>query len=59
MALALVGKQLGELQLDPYVVQRLRADVEMQLGALKNAAYTSGFVSAQQAVVAQATGRWA
>lgn len=54
-----MGKQLGELQLDPYVVQRLRADVEMQLGALKNAAYTSGFVSAQQAVVAQATGRWA
>jgi len=58
VAVALLGKQLSEVQVDPYVMQRLRADVEMQLGAFKNAAYATGFTSAQQAVVAATTKRW-
>ncbi len=42
-----------------YALRRLRADVQMQLTAFKNAAYTSGYVAGKEQVVAIATGRYA
>eukprot|EP00877_Chromochloris_zofingiensis_P000743 jgi/Chrzof1/1066/Cz01g38310.t1 len=52
---ALLGKQPEELGVDGYTLQRLRADVQMQLTAFKNAAYTSGYTAGKQEVVAYAT----
>lgn len=57
-AALLGGKTFAQADLDPYVSARLHADVEMQLNAFKNAAYTSGYVSAREQVVAYATKRW-
>ena len=41
------------------MLTRLRADVEMQLNALRNAAYTSGYVAGKGEVVGFAVKRYA
>lgn len=58
VAQALLGKPFGEAGLEPYVAQRLRADVESALGGVKNAAYATGFAAARDQMVALATKRW-
>ncbi len=42
-----------------YVLERLKADVEVALSAFKNAAYTAGYSAAKGEVVAAATKRYA
>lgn len=54
VAVALLGKKLGEVELDPYVVQRLHADVEAQLNALRNSAFASGYTAGKGELVAYA-----
>ncbi|KXZ57037.1 hypothetical protein GPECTOR_1g98 [Gonium pectorale] len=41
-------------RVDPYIMARLRADVEMQLTSLKNAAFAAGYVAGKGEVVAHA-----
>ena len=52
MAQTLLGCKLEEAKTsDPAALARLRADVEMQLTALKNAAYASGYLAGKGEVV--------
>lgn len=55
----MLGKPLAEAGVDPYLLSRLRADVQMELTSFKNAAYTLGYTSAKEEVVAYATKRYA
>jgi hypothetical protein len=59
VAAAVLGKPLAEAGVDPYLLSRLRADVQMELTSFKNAAYTLGYTSAKEEVVAYATKRYA
>lgn len=55
VTLALMGCKLEDAQggvASPYVMARLRADLEMRLNALKNAAYTTGYVAGKGEIVA-------
>jgi hypothetical protein len=54
-----LGKAAAESGADMYVVRRLKADVQMQLTAFKNAAYTAGYTAGKDEVVAFATRRYA
>jgi hypothetical protein len=57
---ALLGKSAAEAAgSDSYALRRLKADVQMQLTAFKNAAYTAGYVAGKDEVVAFATRRYA
>jgi hypothetical protein len=59
VATALLGKgDASAVQTDPYVLRRLRADVQMQLTAFKNAAYTSGYQAAKEEMVAHITDKY-
>lgn len=51
---ALVGKASSELAVEPYVLARLKADMESQLTALKNASYAAGYVAGKGEMVAHA-----
>lgn len=44
---------------DADVVRRLKADVAMQLNALRNAAYAGGFSAAKGAIAAAVSGAYA
>ena len=56
---ALTGKAAADvLGADSYALRRLRADVQMQLTAFKNAAYTAGYKAGKDEVVAFATNRY-
>lgn len=56
---ALLGKSAAEaVGADSYALRRLRADVQMQLTAFKNAAYTAGYTAGKDEVVAFATNRY-
>ncbi|KAF6253190.1 WD40-repeat-containing domain protein [Scenedesmus sp. NREL 46B-D3] len=58
VAQALLGKSAAEAAgSDSYMLRRLKADVQMQLTAFKNAAYTAGYVAGKDEVVAYATRR--
>ncbi len=46
-------------RVDGYAMARLRADVEMQLSSLKNAAYAAGYVAGKGEMVARAERRYA
>lgn len=60
VAQALLGKPAAEAAgNDGYALRRLKADVQMQLTAFKNAAYTAGYVAGKDEVVAYATRRYA
>jgi hypothetical protein len=60
VAQALLGKSAAEAAgNDSYLLRRLMADVQMQLTAFKNAAYTAGYVAGKDEVVAYATRRYA
>ena len=60
VAQSLLGCKLEDVQVaDPYILSRLRADISMQLNSLKNAAYTSGYVSGKGEVAASADKRFA
>lgn len=60
VAQALLGKPAAEAAgSDGYALRRLKADVQMQLTAFKNAAYTAGYVAGKDEVVAYATRRYA
>ncbi|KAG1669009.1 hypothetical protein FOA52_000602 [Chlamydomonas sp. UWO 241] len=61
IARTLLGTGLSECAAvqDPYTLQRLRADVAMQLNSLKNAAYAQGYVAGKGEVVAYAEKRFA
>ena len=52
MASTLLGTTLQDAKLDPYVVQRLLADVEAHLNGLRNAAFASGYVAGKGELVA-------
>ncbi len=58
---ALLGCKLEEAKAleDPYILSRLRADVQSQVNSLKNAAYAAGYVAGKGEVVAFAEGRFA
>lgn len=59
VAQALTGKPAADAAADDYVLRRLKADVQMQLTAFKNAAYTAGYTAGKEEVVAYATKRYA
>ncbi len=59
VSMELLGKQLSDTSLDPYALQRLRAEVQVTLNGFKNAAYTSGYVAARDQIVAAATKQFA
>jgi hypothetical protein len=60
VAQTLLGKSAAEAAGgDGYLLRRLKADVQMQLTAFKNAAYTTGYVAGKDEVVAFATRRYA
>lgn len=59
VAQALIGKSAADAAADSYVLRRLKADVQMQLTAFKNAAYTAGYTAGKEEVVAYATKRYA
>ncbi|MEW5303295.1 MAG: hypothetical protein WDW38_001620 [Sanguina aurantia] len=48
----LLGKAVDEAELEPYILTRLRADLATTLNALKNAAYSSGYVAGKGEIVA-------
>ena len=50
---------VAEGRVDAYALARLRADLEMQLSSLKNAAYAAGHVAGKGEVVAHAERRYA
>jgi hypothetical protein len=58
VAATLLGKTLKEAALDPYVMQRLLADVESHLNGLRNAAFASGYVAGKGELVAYAQGTY-
>lgn len=45
-------KQLSDSAVEPRVLQRLRADLEMILNGMKNAAYARGWAAANEDIVA-------
>ncbi len=49
---------MAEGRVDAYALARLRADLEMQLSSLKNAAYAAGYVAGKGEVVAHAERRY-
>lgn len=59
---ALLGTSLSDAsaagQIEPYVLARLRADLEMQLTSLKNASFAAGYVAGKGEVVAHAERRY-
>ena len=60
MSLALLGCKVEDSKVsDPYVLNRLRADIAMQLNSLKNAAYTAGYTAGKGEVAASADRRFA
>eukprot|EP00878_Enallax_costatus_P041006 GHUV01047443.1.p1 GENE.GHUV01047443.1~~GHUV01047443.1.p1 ORF type:complete len:289 (+),score=110.84 GHUV01047443.1:305-1171(+) len=59
VAQALTGKSAADAAADSYVLRRLTADVQMQLTAFKNAAYTAGYTAGKEEIVAYATKRYA
>lgn len=56
---ALLGKPAAEAGADAYVLRRLKADLQMELTAFKNAAFTSGYNAGKGEVVAFATRQYA
>jgi hypothetical protein len=54
-----MGKAAGEAGAEPYVLRRLKADVQMELTAFKNSAFTSGYNAGKGEVVAFATKQYA
>eukprot|EP00775_Hariotina_reticulata_P006356 gene6356-6589_t len=56
---ALLGSAAAESGANAYTLRRLKADVQMQLTAFKNAAYTAGYTAGKDEVVAYATRRYA
>jgi hypothetical protein len=54
-----MGKSAGESGADDYVMRRLRADVQMQLTAFKNAAFTAGYNAGKGEIIAFATKQYA
>jgi hypothetical protein len=59
VAAALLGKPAAESGVDGYVLRRLKADVQMQLTAFKNAAYTAGYNAGKGEIIAFATKQYA
>lgn len=59
VANALIGKSAADAAADSYVLRRLKADVQMQLTAFKNAAYTAGYTAGKEEIVAYAVKRYA
>jgi hypothetical protein len=59
VASQLLGCKLEEVKVEPYVLRRLQADVESKLNAVKNAAYTSGYLAAKGQIVGAAERRFA
>lgn len=55
----MLGKAAAEAGTDDYVLRRLKADVQMELTAFKNAAFTSGYNAGKGEVVAFATKQYA
>ena len=49
----------GASNIDADVLRRLKADVAVQLNALRNAAYAGGFTAARGAMAASLTGQYA
>lgn len=58
VAVALLGKPAAEAGLDAYKLVRLRADVNMRLSSVKNAAYALGYNAGKGSVVAIAEKRF-
>jgi len=59
VAQALLGKSAGEAGAEDYVMRRLKADVQMELTAFKNAAYTAGYNAGKGEIIAFATKQYA
>lgn len=54
-----MGKSAGEAGADDHVMRRLNADVQMELTAFKNAAYTAGYNAGKGEIIAFATKQYA
>jgi hypothetical protein len=59
VAKALLGKSATEAGADDYALRRLKADVQMELTAFKNAAYTAGYKAGKGEIIAFATKQYA
>lgn len=59
VAQALLGKSAVESGADDYVLRRLKADVQMELTAFKNAAFTAGYNAGKGEIIAFATKQYA
>lgn len=51
---ALTGKGSSGTAVEPYVLARLKADMESQVNALKNASYAAGYAAGKGEIVAHA-----
>lgn len=60
-AIQVASTLLGDAaaSVDPDALRRLKADVEVQLNALRNAAYAGGFVAAKGAIAGSINGVFA
>ena len=60
VAQALLGCKLEDAKVaDPYILSRLRDDIDMQLSSLKNASYAIGYIAGKGEVAASADRRFA
>jgi hypothetical protein len=59
VAQALLGKAAAESGADAYTLRRLKADIQMELTAFKNAAYTAGYNAGKGEIIAFATKQYA
>jgi hypothetical protein len=59
VAQALMGKSAAESGADDYVLRRLKADIQMELNAFKNAAFTAGYNAGKGEIIAFATKQYA
>lgn len=59
VAQALLGKSAAESGADAYTLRRLKADVQMELTAFKNAAFTAGYNAGKGEIIAFATKQYA
>lgn len=54
-----MGKSAAESGADDYVLRRLKADIQMELNAFKNAAFTAGYNAGKGEIIAFATKQYA
>lgn len=59
VAQALLGKSAAESGADAYTLRRLKADVQMELTAFKNAAFTAGYNAGKGEIIAFAMKQYA